>query len=522
MSNKTSQASCTLHNFDDTNSKAVINSPRSLQACKLEGVLPQELIHKPIEAFAERSLSPRLVKLRYDFFEAKRRDLIAATKRARDAILADEKRERENSSQQLEIMAKDAGISKGAILALGSDGLKLERKKLLKAQEIERKWLQGALNAELNQLKALESGAAYMEEEGNNDAERLREQSRRMKELNDKRAMDEEKKQMEIEARQKLERQIAKEEFHKQQEAERKKMEFEAQKVKEAHQRQLMDAERKKQGEMEKERKKEEEFQRMEARKSEMRALDLRRMDILDQQKSQKQTQLASLQAKRDDRIMASIQANMDIENRRREDYENKQQVEAEREERLMQARALQQEEGAKRSFQLMLRRKVIQDESEKKADDKRQGILEQQELTEYRLLEHEQKKERYLDFKRELDTLRTRNKEINVERQRRREESQREMVAEQVRKKDDKVDFLNNERKRLWMLRRYAQTEAYKAREMVKTEIMRQRIRSKFDSKTLQNKLQTVMSQDCFTEKLLGQSASMPNIRQAAQAIEA
>lgn len=42
----------------------------------------------------EKNLSPRLVKLRYDFFEAKRRDLLAAARRARDALLADEKREK--------------------------------------------------------------------------------------------------------------------------------------------------------------------------------------------------------------------------------------------------------------------------------------------------------------------------------------------------------------------------------------------------------------------------------------------
>merc|ERR1712060_518109 len=171
---------------------------------------------------------------------------------------------------------------------------------------------------------------------------------------------------------------------------------------------------------------------------------------------------------------MASIQANMEIENKRREDFENRQQIEAEREERLMQARALQQEEGAKRSFQLMMRRKVIQEEAAQRAEDRRGAIIEHQEGIEYRLLEHEQKKERYLDFKRELDGLRSKNKEINVERQRRREESLREIVAEQVRKKDDNIDAMNNERRRLWELRRHAQTEAYRAREQVKGEIMK------------------------------------------------
>merc|ERR1712157_322891 len=176
-----------------------------------------------------------------------------------------------------------------------------------------------------------------------------------------------------------------------------------------------------------------------------------------------------------------------------------------------MQAKALQQEEGAKRSFQLMMRRKVIQEEAARRAEERRTEIVDHQEAIEYRLLEHEQKKERYLDFKKELDGLRSRNKEINVERQRRREESMRELVAEQVRKKDDKIEAMNNERKRLWELRRHAQTEAYRAREQVKGEIMKQRIHSKFNSKALQKKLESLMQQDCFNEKILGGSSSMP-----------
>merc|ERR1712060_560825 len=248
-----------------------------------------------------------------------------------------------------------------------------------------------------------------------------------------------------------------------------------------------------------------------------MKALDLRRMEILEQQKVTQQMALQEKQAKRDDRIYASIQTNMELEQKRREDFETRQAMEQEREERLAQAKAMQQEEGAKRSFQLMMRRKVIQEGANKRAEDRRGAIMDHQEEVEYRLLEHEQKKERYLDFKRELDGLRSRNKEINVERQRRREESVREMVAEQVRKKDDKIDAITKERQRLWNLRRYQQSEAYRAREQVKNEIMRQRIKSKFDSKSLEQRLNKLMAQDVFSEKILDRSSSLPTLRPPA-----
>mmetsp|Transcript_149937 Transcript_149937/g.462865 ORF Transcript_149937/g.462865 Transcript_149937/m.462865 type:complete len:524 (+) Transcript_149937:143-1714(+) len=507
-----------LISFDESNPKAVINSPRSLQACKQEGVLPAELVFKPIEAFQERNLSPRLVKLRYDFFEAKRRDLLAASRRARDSIIAEERRERENNTNQLDVLSRDSGLTKGAILAINSDGLKLERQKLLRAQENERNWLKAALNNELNQLKILEADNQMLNEQAKNDADKNSEKARMMKELNDKRQQDEERKQMEAEARQKLEKQIAKEEFHKQQEELRKKTELEALKQKEAYERQMKEMEKKKLSEIEKAEKKEAMYREQEARRAEMRAQDLKRQDIMEQQKVALMDQMSQKKEVRDMRIYQSVQTNMELEQKRREDFEERQRQDQVREERLMQARALEQEESAKRSFQTLMKRKVIQEEAARRTEERRLQILEQQEEVEMRLLDHEQKKERYLSFKRELDGLRGRNKEINVERQRRKEEAMREAVAEQVRKKDEKIDAMSKERRRLWQIRQQAQLEAYRARELVKSEIMRQRIASKYDPKFLEMKLNSLMSHDIFTPKVLQTSTSLPLLTSSMQ----
>merc|ERR1712060_956370 len=175
-------------------------------------------------------------------------------------------------------------------------------------------------------------------------------------------------------------------------------------------------------------------------------------------------------------------------------------------------------EENAKKSFQVMMRRKVIHEEATRKAEERRQAILETQEDTEMRLLEHEQKKERYLDFKRELDGLRGKNKEINVERQRRKEEAKRENIADDVRKKDEKIDCMRSERQRLWQIRMQAQMEAHRARELVKGEIIRQRVRSQFDSRILSKKVQTLMNQDVFHPKIVQTSHSMPTLKRGVE----
>mmetsp|Transcript_63122 Transcript_63122/g.137192 ORF Transcript_63122/g.137192 Transcript_63122/m.137192 type:complete len:533 (+) Transcript_63122:185-1783(+) len=505
---------CSLASFNETDTKSCINSPRSLQACKQEGVLPQELIYKPVEAFQERSLSPRLVKLRYDFFEAKRRDLLAASRRARDAIIAEEKREKENSNQQLELISKESGLSKGAIMALNSEGLAQERRKLLKAQENERNWLKNALSSELKQLQKLETSSLKLNEEASLDEDRMREASRRLKELNDKRHAEEERKQMELDARLKLEKQIAKEEFHRQQEELKQRGEMEALKQKEIYERQQREAERKRQAEIEKAEKKEQAAREMEAKKNELRAQDLRRQEVLEQQREAAALALKEKQENRGSRVYMGLQATQELDRKRREEFEEKMRAEQIREERLAQARALEQEESAKKAFQVMMKRKIIQEESQRRAEERRMAILEQQDETEQRLLEHEQKKERYLDFKRELDGLRSKNKEINVERQRRKEEAQRERIAEEVRKKDEKIGCVHGEKQRLWQIRRAAQLEAYRAREIVKTEIMKQRVASRYDSKALESKLSALMKHDLFAPHVIHTSTSMPTLQ--------
>ncbi|CAL1154425.1 unnamed protein product [Cladocopium goreaui] len=467
-----------------------------------------------VEAFHDKNLSPRLVKLRFDFFEAKRRDLLAAARRAREHLVTETK---ENQNQQLAMVAQESGLSKGAILALNSDTLKLERQKLLRAQETERhlaggagKWLNQALEIELKNLKDLESANEFLDSAAKDTQAYFREQSRKMKEMNDRRAAEEERKQLEMEARQKLEKQLAKEEFHRQQLEMQRKRKEEAKRLKEAHERQLKEAERKREIEREKAAKREQEHRELQARKEEMRAQDQRRMDIMAQKQEAFQEFMRERKDARDMKIYKSILANQHFEQKRRDDFEKKQQDEASREERLLQAMAEKQEENAKKSFQTLMRRKVIAEEGAKRAEDRRQAILDQQEETEYRLMEHEAKKERYLDFKRELDGLRAKNKEINVERQRRREDAEREAIAEAVKKKDEKIDHLNAERQRMWELRKAAQAEAYKARECVKEEILKQRIESKFNSKKVEGKLGTLMQSDLFSAKIL-QSTSVP-----------
>merc|ERR1719310_2297133 len=140
---------------------------RSLRACAKEGVEPLMLVYKPLETFAEKNLSPRLVKLRYDFFEAKRKDLLTACRRARSQLMAKQER------GQHPPVGQDATVNTSMVAAasaLESDTIRLEKHKLARVQANERRWLQSALGAELENLKKLEQGAQQAAQDAADDS----------------------------------------------------------------------------------------------------------------------------------------------------------------------------------------------------------------------------------------------------------------------------------------------------------------------------------------------------------------
>eukprot|EP00392_Amoebophrya_sp_AT5.2_P008035 g8054.t1 len=477
-----------LVDFLEHDTKAVVDSPRSLQACGLEGVAPQDLIYKPIEAFAEKGLEPRLVKLRYDFFEAKRNDLLAACRRSREIIMEEEVRERDHSltGMTLAEMSRTKGISTGVLTALQSDCVKQERSKLQHAQHLQLQWLQNCLAHQLHTTKMLEKADQFMQAEEADEQQGNKDAAERMRRKNEEKKMKEEQKMAEMLAQQKydisinllLEQQIAKEEFERQQQELEREKQLAEQRRKEQHARSMADQEAKKRAEEEKQERRRRAWMHQQRQLEEMRANDDRRKEIRNLQTKQRDADMAARRKFKDDRIALSKSNLADKTGDKMAAFTAKQNHEQAREDRLNNLRLLQQEEGARRGFQVMMKRKAIMDEADRKQDEKRQQIIEHQNEVEHRMMLHEMKKERFLEFKAELDALKEKNKEINVIRQRRKEDQHREDVAEQVRRKDDKIEMLHHERNFLWGLRRTTGSEINRAKDEIKQLITSMKIK--------------------------------------------
>jgi hypothetical protein len=119
--------------------------------------------------------------------------------------------------------------------------------------------------------------------------------------------------------------------------------------------------------------------------------------------------------------------------------------------------------------------------------DAKKSKILTQQLDADRRVAQHEQQQNQYYEYRRELERLRARNKELNVKRQRRKDKYIRETYAARVQEKDAKVEILQAERQRIWEQRRQEGSKSQQSREYVKSMILKMRMKSKMDPKALQ-----------------------------------
>merc|ERR1712194_933825 len=408
-----------------------------------------------------------------DFFEAKRRDLLVACRRARDMLIEKETKERTASATGLTLqeLSRSKGVSTGVLSALQSDCVRQERQKMSQAQSLQLQWLQNCLSHQLHTAKMLEKADKMLAQEEEDNNQGAREHAETVKRKNEERKEEEERKLQEQLAQQKLEREIAKAEFERQLEALEHQKIIDAQKRKEAHLKSI----------------------------EEMKLQDEHRKAVRLHQKHEHAREALGKKEFRDERVKLSMS---NLNNKLSEKYEEfrlKQSKEQEREDKLENLRLLRQEETAKKGLQTQLKRKSIKDEADRKLEERRNNLLEHQLTVEHRLMLHDLKKERYLEFKAELDGLKERDKMINVIRQKRREDQIREDWEGQARKKSEKSEMLKHEREFLWGLRKNTGAEIAKAKEDIKGLMTEMKLKSDYNVKKVEGLMKKIYKRKVF-----------------------
>merc|ERR1719261_2098699 len=262
------------------------------------------------------------------------------------------------------------------------------------------------------------------------------------------------------------------------------------------------EAARKHQMELEKQAAQERAWQRQQERIQEMNEKDAERRRVQAQLKKEQMDAFKAKVDAKNDRIQKSIENNMMLAQQKEEELEAQIASNMERQARLDEEKMLAQQQAAKRSLHLYLKRKEMADNAAKEQESRRQEVLQRMEEVEQRMMDHDMKKERYLEFKRELDMLKEKNKELNVQRMRRRQEYRREQLAEQARQKAAKADFVQLERQRLYDDRRRTASVSQAYRDRVREIVHTQKLESKFDSSAVEGALLQVFSDPSFNPK--------------------
>merc|ERR1719261_1982498 len=262
------------------------------------------------------------------------------------------------------------------------------------------------------------------------------------------------------------------------------------------------EAARKHQMELEKQAAQERAWQRQQERIQEMNEKDAERRRVQAQLKKEQMDAFKAKVDAKNDRIQKSIENNMMLAQQKEEELEAQIASNMERQARLDEEKMLAQQQAAKRSLHLYLKRKEMADNAAKEQESRRQEVLQKMEEVEQRMMDHDMKKERYLEFKRELDMLKEKNKELNVQRMRRRQEYRREQLAEQARQKAGKADFVQLERQRLYDDRRRTASVSQAYRDRVREIVHTQKLESKFDSSAVEGALLQVFSDPSFNPK--------------------
>ena len=104
-----------LYNIENINLKShkrLINSPRSILACKILGILPEELIFKNFSQFLNENssimnLSKDIQKIRYENIEKYRQGSVRLVKEERQKIIEKENNNNNNNKEKQNINKKE-------------------------------------------------------------------------------------------------------------------------------------------------------------------------------------------------------------------------------------------------------------------------------------------------------------------------------------------------------------------------------------------------------------------------------
>mmetsp|Transcript_176437 Transcript_176437/g.565734 ORF Transcript_176437/g.565734 Transcript_176437/m.565734 type:complete len:388 (+) Transcript_176437:1200-2363(+) len=341
------------------------------------------------------------------------------------------------------------------------DCITMEHRRFLRAADEERKWLRRALSQEVREVADMERRDRFLAGEEAEQAERRQLKRECLREKSVRRRQVDSEKWAEDKQAERIERRAARKEFKRQSEELRRLENEEEAKKKAYDEQQCREAEKRLCKEEEVAEKEEAERHAHEERVHELQAVEIARDETLEQHRQEWLQAYEDAKQAREARAQRALELSSELESKRLSRLEEKKRGELEREQRIAREKAQQQEQTLELSACRSSRRSQVQNESERLVKDRRDSI------------------------------------------------------SVQVHEKIGRVDELSSERHRLKEFRKTAQNEARRAIELVKQEVARQAVSSKYSPEKVQQQVDSLLEKGILPpsaqmEALLGEASPL------------
>jgi len=440
-----------IDNFDAHAKAAAINSPRSVEDCRRQGILPKDLFFVSKDEYAKIFAAERLddynMQIRFDHMEKRRQEKVRIVVEERQKLLEMEKA----GIDPFATSGNFKGTAKGTAAGL----LSKEAALIEKMKKNQRKEIEQMMQYELELQSIREKNEEKARKQAEKEAKRLQDVESKKKEAEEKRLKDEADKKKKIEEVEAARLKLEQERFTKEQLKEDEAKKAEADRRDNA--RKAEEAQKKKQEEfrMKTEKILEEQRQEVEQRKKSMEMKDQERKKKLEEERSIKAQQLKAKQEEHKAKIDETKHKNEHLAVQRKQKYDEKEKA-AEEKKKMFEAKKEEahlknQEKFEKKEMNLQKARSASQATLIKKKEDYFEKMTKNE----------EKKKIQEADLKRELEE----KKRLEQENQRKREEitkankegfeTKKNTLVHKAQEKDSKLQTVKDRKEAERMLQK-------------------------------------------------------------------
>jgi len=484
----------------------VVLTPRSAEACLKHGINPESLRIRDLDSFREPAIDAAVQRMRHEAYSQRRHDHMKVTRAERKKLYSMEGQTGKNTSS-----AAAGGPDKSTLIDI-------EQRRLQKMQQKQQKEIENMLQYELKMNEVAEEANRKLEKEKRREEKFEREKLKRGKKMAEERRMRDMKKNAQEDAEEEKREQVAYAMFLK----DKEQAEGQARKDR---LRQIESRNR------EEERgRKAEEYRLQTAailksqqdaimqRLSEMDEAEQVRSEMIIEQRKERRKQLSVKRKQVDKRISKNLRHAKEIERKRKDDFDLKQQQVHEQRSRLEMAAESERELARKQQKLLERKRQMVLEEARYEEEMRKDELLARQEAMDENLLRIQAGQERERQLKKEVKKLNMQMKADNVERMKRINEYKRLETIRKLKEHEMRADQIEVKKTELLMQRKNASINAKIQKDNIVNAMEQVKITKKWSkaSKTLNKAMglsKPGKSKGSSTRRRMQESQSLPAI---------